>query len=81
MENVSYQDNTFEHTMSYNEEGERREVALVHLPGMPPKLVIATIPIAGNPNMEPAQIIESSLEEVRICLNFMNTLLSAGLLG
>lgn len=79
MEQYRENSNQWEKSLSYEQSGQRREFALVHVPGLPPKLVSAIFNKSTYPNEEPLQLIEMSMEEARARYNFLSGLKEAGL--
>jgi hypothetical protein len=70
-------ENRFEHVLIYQVGEERRELALIHIPGVEPVLASGSFP-GGDP--EGGRIDVFSVEEARERLDFLLRLRDAGLL-
>jgi hypothetical protein len=70
-------ENRFEHALVYQVGEERRELALIHVPGAEPVLASGSFP-GGDP--ESGRVDVFSLDEARQRLHFLSGLKEAGLL-
>lgn len=72
-----YRENQFEHSISYDQDGARREFALTHLPGSAQPILTSAI---VSPGGELLASIAMTLEEVKLRYDWITQLKEAGML-
>lgn len=64
---VEYRENDFEHCLHYTRTGGKQvEMVVTHLPGSEACFSIGVYKLIGNPNLNPSQLVEITMEEARL---------------
>lgn len=64
---IEYHDNVWENGLNYGRVGGKRvDMVVTHLPGSEAHFSIGVYKLIGNPNLNPSQLVEITMEEARL---------------